>query len=257
MSPAARFWWTHAVLPGAGLALALAVVSAFDLDRRIAHALYFDAVSGRWLGEANGAWWARDVVHTGGLWLVRLLATAVFATWLATIFLQRLRPWRRYAGFAVLAFAVSTGIVGVLKEITDVDCPRDLAEFGGKRPYVALFADRPDSLPHATCFPGAHSSGGFGLVFGYFLLLERSRDRRRWALAAAVLLGTAFSIAQEARGAHFLSHDLTSASIVWFSQLLVYVWFLQSRGVERSQRADVDRASTIEATCMPRLATRR
>ena len=41
----------------------------------------------------------------------------------------------------------------------------------------------------------------------------------------AIALGAAFSIGQEARGAHFLSHDLTSAAIVWFVQLGLYAWY--------------------------------
>src|SRR5207342_1086221 len=110
---------------------------------------------------------------------------------------------------------LSTGIVGALKATTNVDCPWDLAEFGGDRPYVSLFADRPDSLPRARCFPGAHASSGFAFLFGYFLLRDGARRRARWALAAAILLGVAFSVGQEARGAHFISHDLTSAAIVW------------------------------------------
>ena len=41
-------------------------------------------------------------------------------------------------------------------------------------------------------------------------------------LAIALAVGIAFSIGQEARGAHFLSHDLASAAIVWFVQLALY-----------------------------------
>ena len=44
-------------------------------------------------------------------------------------------------------------------------------------------------------------------------------------LAAAIAVGITFSIGQEARGAHFLSHDLTSAAIVWFVQLGLYSVF--------------------------------
>ena len=105
-----------------------------------------------------------------------------------------------------------------------------LRGFGGDRPYIALLADRPDELPRAQCFPGAHSSSGFAMICGYFVLRDRSRRRARMALAAGVLAGVAFSIGQEARGAHFLSHDLAAAAVVWFSQLLLYRRFLMNRG---------------------------
>jgi membrane-associated PAP2 superfamily phosphatase len=236
------FWRTHAIVPGVGFALALAFLGAFGLDRTIAHALYFDIAAKEWLGGAGGMWWARDVIHTGGRTLVRFVAVGLLAAWLATVFGERFRPWRRRAGFALLAVALSTGIVGGLKAVTNVDCPWDLAEFGGDRPYVAIFADRPDSLPHAKCFPGAHSSSGFSLVFGYFLLRGRHRRRARWALLGAVAIGVIFSIGQEARGAHFLSHDLTAAAIVWFTQLILYVRMLASQDIAQPAQCEASRA---------------
>jgi membrane-associated PAP2 superfamily phosphatase len=59
----------------------------------------------------------------------------------------------------------------------------------------------------------------------YFVFRDLSRHAARWALAGAIVVGIAFSIGQEARGAHFLSHDLTSAAIVWFVQLGLYAWY--------------------------------
>ena len=61
----------------------------------------------------------------------------------------------------------------------------------------------------------------------YFLLRDRSARAARWALAGAITIGVAFSIGQDARGAHFFSHDLTSAAIVWFVQLGLYAWWLK------------------------------
>jgi len=130
---------------------------------------------------------------------------------------------------ATVAMLAATLLVGGLKVLTNVDCPWDLAGFGGHNPYIALFADRPNALPRAECFPGAHASSGFALMCFYFAFRDRSRRVARWMLAAAIVIGIAFSIGQEARGAHFLSHDLTSAAIVWFVQLALYVKLLRPR----------------------------
>jgi membrane-associated PAP2 superfamily phosphatase len=221
-----RFWFTHAIAPGVGFVLVLALIAIFDLDRTISRVWYFDASTRQWLGGGHGMWWARDLIHTGGRSLVRVVAGVVLVAWIATFCSERLRHWRRRAGFAFLAVALSTGIVGGLKAVTNVDCPWDLDGFGGNRPYVMLFGDRPDSLPRAQCFPGAHASSGFALLFGYFLLRDRRRRQARWALAGAIAVGVIFSIGQEARGAHFVSHDLTAAAIVWFTQLILYVRIL-------------------------------
>jgi membrane-associated PAP2 superfamily phosphatase len=114
--------------------------------------------------------------------------------------------------------------VGILKEVTNIDCPWDLTGFGGTHPYVHLFADRPDDLPHAACFPGAHSSSGFALMAFYFALRERRRSAALSALTIAIAVSAVFSFGQEARGAHFVSHDLWSAFVVWFVQLALYAW---------------------------------
>ncbi|NJO12636.1 MAG: phosphatase PAP2 family protein [Gammaproteobacteria bacterium] len=119
-------------------------------------------------------------------------------------------------------------IAGALKSVTNVDCPWDLAAFNGTRPYVHIFGDRPDTLPPSRCFPGAHSSSGFALLCLYFAFRERSRRWPGRAVALGLCIGGVFSFAQQARGAHFLSHDLTSAFLAWFVALGVYVRYRAS-----------------------------
>jgi len=229
------FWRLHAWWPLLAFALAFGVLEVFSLDRAIAREWYFNVHTAQWLGAGNGEWWARGLLHTGGRWLVRGVAAAALMLWALSFFVGRLREWRRPVGFAVLAMLLSMLLVGGLKAVTNVDCPWDLAGYGGQNPYVALFADRPDALPRAQCFPGAHASSGFSLVCFYFVFLHRSRRVAHWMLAAALTVGILFSIGQEARGAHFLSHDLTSAAIVWFVQLALYAKMLRPREKERAE----------------------
>jgi membrane-associated PAP2 superfamily phosphatase len=216
------FWIWHAWVPLIFFTVTIGAVELLSLDRPFAEAWYFDLHARHWLGTGAGDWWARRLLHTGGGWLVRGIGAIALGTWLLSFASARARPWRRMAGFIALSMLLSTGIVGGLKEITNVDCPWDLAGYGGTSPYITLFGDRPDALARAQCFPGAHASSGFALMCFYFALRDRSRRLARFALAGAIALGIAFSIGQEARGAHFLSHDLTSAAIVWFVLVGVY-----------------------------------
>jgi membrane-associated PAP2 superfamily phosphatase len=225
------FGCAHAWLPLLAFVVCFGVLEVLGFDRMLARKWFFDASTAQWLGTGPGEWWARGILHTGGRWLVRGIAAMAFALWVVSFIAARLRAWRRPAGFVLLAMLLSTGIVGGLKSVTNVDCPWDVAGFGGNNPYIALFADRPDALPHARCFPGAHSSSGFALLCFYFVWRDRSRSVSYWALASAIFVGLAFSIGQQARGAHFLSHDLTSAAIVWFVQLALY------RGYARASRS--------------------
>jgi len=216
-----RDWRALVLWPGVFLVMGFVLLEVGQFDRPIAHALFFAADRG-WLGAGDGDWWAHGLIHSAGRWAVRVVAIAALAAWALSFKVARLAPWRRETLYVFVAIATAAAFVGVLKMLTNVDCPWDLAGFGGDRPYVALFADRPDYLPRAQCFPGAHSSSGFALMSLYFALRARRRLAARWALALGVTVGAIFSIGQQARGAHFLSHDLASAALVWWVLLALY-----------------------------------
>jgi membrane-associated PAP2 superfamily phosphatase len=220
------FWRSHLWWPLAGFALLVALISGIDLDLRLA-GLFFDAGSHGWLGAGAGDWWAHRLLHGGGRWVVRAVAAAALSLWLLSWVSPRLHRWRRDAGFVAAAMLLAVGIVGALKAVTNVDCPWDLGAFGGHNPLVPLFSHRPDYLPRARCFPGAHSSSGFALLCFYFLWRDRSPAKARVALWTGLLVGGLFALGQEARGAHFLSHDLSSLAIVWLVQL---GWYAALRG---------------------------
>lgn len=217
-----RFWRRHAGWPALLFVLFATVAAGTGLDGSFARAWAFDPVTHQFIGSGAGEWWAKDLIHSRGGLLIRSLGGVLLLIWALSFRISALRRWRRPAGFVVLSVALGAGAVGLLKQLTNVDCPWSLADFGGRLPYVHLFADRPDSLPRAQCFPGGHSSSGFALFALYFLALGRSRSLARWALGGALLVGGVFAFGQEARGAHFISHDLWSAAVVWFACLAVY-----------------------------------
>lgn len=202
------------------------VIEVLGLDRTISHALFYDTHVHQWLGGGPGAWWARDLIHTGGRDMVRAVAAAALVAWGLSFMFPAFAAWRREALYVFVGMVLVTGLVGLLKVLTNVDCPWDLTEFGGSRPYITLFGDRPDYLPRGQCFPGAHSSSGFALMSLYFALRERRARLARWLLAVALLLGVIFAIGQEARGAHFLSHDLTSVVLAWWLLVALQKWLL-------------------------------
>ncbi|MGC4028249.1 MAG: phosphatase PAP2 family protein [Steroidobacteraceae bacterium] len=216
------FTRNHLWVPLILFAVSLATIELLGLDRLIAHAWYYDETTRQWLGSGSGEWWARTLLHQCGRWVVRGVVICAAGIWAASFAFGRLRTLRRPAGYVAASMIAAMLVVGALKAVTNVDCPWDLSDFGGKNPYIGIFAARPDGLPHAACFPGAHSSSGFSLMCLYFLWREKSPRLAAWGLAAGIAVGVAFSIGQEARGAHFLSHDLTSAALVWFVQLGLY-----------------------------------
>jgi membrane-associated PAP2 superfamily phosphatase len=226
MTPAA-FWWRHARAPLLWFLLAISLTAVLNTDRGVAHVLFYDTVRRHWVGAAS--WWTNEFLHTGGRWGIRCLAAVSLAVWIAASMDERLRPLRRPAAYFVISFALSIGTVGLLKTLTNVDCPWDLREFGGSYPYVSLFGDRPDMLRHAKCFPAAHASSGYALFALYFLVRERSRQWARLGIAVALLVGAAFGLAQQSRGAHFVSHDVWSAFLVWMISLTIYAFVFRAR----------------------------
>ena len=231
------FWRSHAWWPLLAFTLVFGAVEVLSLDRVLARDWYFDVHTGQWLGAGSGAWWSHGLLHTGGRWLVRAVTGAALAVWAASLVVPSLREWTRPAGYVALAMVLTMLLVGGLKAVTNVDCPWNLAGFGGHNPYVALFADRPDALPRAQCFPGAHASSGFALMCFYFVFRDRAHRIARGLLTAAIAVGVAFSIGQEARGAHFVSHDLASAALVWFAQLALYAHYRRCGGAISQARA--------------------
>ncbi len=231
------FSLTHGVIPALLYCVPMLAIVADDLDFSIARGWAYAAGTG-WLGD--GRWWANGLIHSGGHALVWLIGLCALSAWMASFASVSWRPRRRGALYIVLAIALATGLVGLLKTQTNIDCPWSLQEFGGSNPYVSLLGERPDYLPPAACFPGAHSSSGFALMAFYFLLRDRRRRAARWALAGSILLGMVFAFGQEARGAHFLSHDLTSAAIAWYVVLALYALVLRP---ERLRTFRTDQAS--------------
>jgi membrane-associated PAP2 superfamily phosphatase len=133
--------------------------------------------------------------------------------------MRRLAKWRGATLYLALCVGIGTGLVAVGKSVTDRHCPREMDVFGGLIPYTRLFEGTPPGYAPGRCFPAGHASGAFSLVGLYFVARARRRPRAGWWLAPAVLLGAAFAVAQQARGAHFVSHNLWAAAICWYAAL--------------------------------------
>ncbi|HEX2493123.1 MAG TPA: hypothetical protein VHK24_05060 [Steroidobacter sp.] len=147
MSAKHRFWLTHAIGPLLVFAAAASVCALTSIDFSIAHAVFFDEAQMRWIGR--GVWLVNAVLHTGGRWFIAAVATAALGL---TFVNHSRRQLRAPAGYVASTMLLSVAVVALLKRSTNVDCPWDLQEFGGSRPFTLLLGDRPDWLPPARCF---------------------------------------------------------------------------------------------------------
>lgn len=238
---AANFYLWHLGLP---LALALFIFIGFDLtslDLAISDALYdpggghfilqqsalFTEITFRWtrqlpdlveklalIGALLG-WFCSLVVRFNGAPTRR--ATAPALMWLAA--------HQRDCLYVVVAFASSTWLIQFMKLHTGVDCPVDLARYGGDAPLLHWFQTVTvwHAQPHGRCWPSGHAATGFNLMSLYFVM-RHNRWRHAKALLTSLLVpGMATGAIRTLQGWHFLSHTLWSAVLVW-SCLLLVAW---------------------------------
>lgn len=221
-----RFWWIHAIHPGIKFLLSVFLFEFSDFDVIFA-SQFFDFANERWIW--GNSWWVNELTHEGGRFLVGIVFSISLLIWIRSFFVAWLRPLRRASGFLCLAMLLGIGTVATAKLFTNVDCPWSLEIFGEDRPYIHLFADRPDTLPETQCFPAGHASAGFSLMSLYFVFLEYNAQWAKRGLFIGIILGSIFGLGQQIRGAHFFSHDVWSAVICWFASLFCYTAFFKGR----------------------------
>lgn len=211
---------SQVLLPLAAFLVVNVLLVVFDGDRWLASHL-FAWEGGRW--ALRDAMFTQRILHTSGrdastlAWLV--ITIAAFVAWRRTDWAR----WRRPLACLSLSVLIATSLVAVLKHLTNVDCPWDVSGFGGTNAYVGLFAHRSPGLPEASgCFPAGHASAGYSWVALYFFLTS-VRPSKRWiGLGVGLALGLVFGVAQQLRGAHFVSHDLWSLMVCWLTAVMVY-----------------------------------
>ncbi len=185
------------------------------LDLTIARWFFDDA---RRIFPLTNQWLLKTVLHdaartTSAVGALALLGITL-TSWLNPQ-MKAVRPHREALLFSSIATLAAAALVGALKHFSSHACPWDLAMFGGSAPYHPLLGAAVAGSGVGGCFPAAHPLAGYAwLAVGFALYpIARHRTRQAWALAFA--LGTLFGAVQIARGAHFLSHVLWSAWIVW------------------------------------------
>lgn len=217
------------LLPTGVFLLGFSLFYAAGLDFAFASAI-FDLQGGQW--RLTNHWLFNDVLHRGGRLLNNVVLLVLLGFWLyqqlrarighsANVGSERLQALNKLMLSLLLSFA----IVALIKRGLPTACPWDLQQFGGAQPFVGIFAKRPASLPFTQCFPAGHASVGYAWVALYFYFLPISKRKARLGLLTGLLLGLLFGIAQQLRGAHFISHDLTTLWLCWLTSAAVYLGY--------------------------------
>ncbi len=163
------------------------------------------------------------IFHEGGRNLIAVLFAMLVLTLITSFLLPTWRIYRRPMTFLLVAAASSMLLIAGFKDITTLPCPWSLTEFGGQQPWTNLTQLFSMSLPLQHCFPSGHAAGGYAWIALGFLFPLGSQ--RFWlGLIPGILLGLIFGIAQQLRGAHFISHDLVTLAICWWTAFVISQW---------------------------------
>jgi membrane-associated PAP2 superfamily phosphatase len=215
-------WWTHLWLPLLIFVAAIALIECQNLDWRLAHSLY------AWQGDAwplRKAFLTETLIHKRGHDLSIVAWLVVLVIWLSSFKRASLYDWRKPLGYLLLSVLLATLLISWIKSWSNIDCPWDTVGLGGDRTYIRVFETRPAGLPQGRCFPGGHASGGYAWMALYFFFLM-IRPHLRWrGLTVGIGVGLVFGIAQQFRGAHFISHDLWTAMLCWMVAFGLYQMF--------------------------------
>ena len=212
----------HLAWPLAAALFASVLLMHAGGDRWLAGAI-FHLEGGRW--ALRDHWLTSGLVHRGGRQASTVAWLVVLGLYLRARRRSDLASLRQPLVYLLVAVALGTTAVSVLKSITHVDCPWDLVEYGGTRLPLGLFAPLPAGAPAGVCYPAGHASAGYAWVSLYFAALLW-RPRWRWhGLAIGLAAGLLFGIGQQLRGAHFMSHDIAAAAVCWLLSLGLFCLF--------------------------------
>ncbi|WP_244179868.1 phosphatase PAP2 family protein [Salinicola salarius] len=184
----------------------------YGIDFYIADYLY-QWEGGQWLLKDNII--TKSILHDDGRLLSELMGVGLIGFAVTACVKSSLSHWRRPLLYLVASVASSTVIVSLIKNSISMECPWDLARYGGDFPFIGLFESRPASMPDSACFPAGHASAGYAWVALYFFFTVMAPGWKYVGLAIGLGMGLAFGIDQQLRGAHFLSHDMSTLMICW------------------------------------------
>ncbi len=135
---------------------------------------------------------------------------------------QWMRAYRRGLIIVVLSSIAVPLVVGSLKAVSNMPCPKSLDIFNGTYPHTCVwekYTSKDCHLEKQKCWPAGHASGGFALLSLIFLF----QDRRNKIAAggAAIVIGGSMGSYKMLIGDHFLSHTVITMIVAWLLVLLI------------------------------------
>ena len=203
------------------LALALAIVffalSDFDV---MAQDVFYDYSTHKWILH-----WSEQpykfIFYDGSKKLLIIFAVSLLAALAFFRKTELVKECKRGIVIVILSAILVPSAVGLIKDNSNMPCPKDEINYGGIYPRTAVWQSYPLEFdkPKTKCWPAGHASGGFALLSIFFLF--KRRKNRFIALGVAMSVGWSMGLYKMIIGDHFLSHTLITMLLAWLIILII------------------------------------
>jgi len=164
-------------------------------------------------------WFLVEINHKLFKYLVIIFYVVVLFTWMSSFKSEKLKAYQWQLGYLFWVSILSTAVISIIKAHSAHDCPWAMTEQTATG-YIWDF-----SATKGHCFPGGHASTGFSLLAGFFGFRLTRPKLAYLFLFLGLVLGFITGWGQMMRGAHFLSHNLWTAWIIFTFNLIIYRLF--------------------------------
>jgi len=181
---------------------------------------FFDYTSFSWILDSSNST-LKFLLYDGIKKLLIFVAILFIVVFIFFRNKPNIKLYKQGIAIVILSAIFVPGITGGLKKMTNMPCPKNEIQYGGKmerttvwEKYIQPYA----SMDRIACWPAGHASGGFALMSLFFLF--KTRKNKLIALYGAISLGWAMGLYKMAIGDHFFSHTLITMLIAWLIILI-------------------------------------
>lgn len=187
---------------------------------------FYNPQTHQWLVDSNNAV-LKFVFYDGIKRLLILIGVVILVGLIVGWKRPSLQPYRRGLIILLASSVFVPLVIGSLKAVTNMPCPKNVETFGGTYPHTCVwekYGNNECLKEKQKCWPAGHASGGFALMALVFLF--RTKKAKMAALALALTVGWSMGTYKMLIGDHFLSHSVITMVLAWLIILLI------ARGVE-------------------------
>lgn len=215
MTLAKQIWFTAVLLIGAILLFGLSGVDVW-VQRH-----FYNPHTHKWILDTNNEV-LKFIFYDG----IKRLLIVIGVLFLFVLMCAWKKPWMKAyrCGLIIVVLSSITVplVVGSLKAITNMPCPKNLDIFEGAYPHTCVlenYTAKECHLEKQKCWPAGHASGGFALLSLVFLF--HSRKNKIVAATTAMVIGWSMGSYKMLIGYHFLSHTVITMILAWMLILLI------------------------------------